>query len=167
MSNFQFKDFKKLCHQIEATVNRSWIICGLSGENYPQSFYYSKFKSSDFNQTEIMLLCNKHQPIFAIADPNQIGSLNDIDKGFVQNAEIEKALTDILNFLSIEYNILSPELLNLRYNGKEDFKYKLKTLNIHESNIACAIKVIDPEFNKFKLPYNINIGYELFNSFDD
>ncbi len=167
MSDFQFKDFKKLCHQIEATVNRSWILRDLSGENYPQSFYYCRFRSDDFNQTEVLLLCNKHQPIFALADPSQIGNLNDIDKGFVKNAEIEKALIDLLNLLSIEYDILSPEILKLRYNGKEDFENKLKTLNIDESNIACTIKVIDPKFNKFKLPYNINIGYELFNSFDD
>jgi hypothetical protein len=167
MTPFLFKDLKNLCFQIEGFLNRSWQLSELSGENYPKSFYYAKFKSGNINEGEVILLCNKHQPIFAFIDPTKVGNFDNIDTGFVENPEIRQALTVLMEAYNTAYNILMPELLLLEFNGKTDFEKKLAALGVNESDIAPTIGVIKPALFEYKLFLGHNIGLDLFNSQED
>lgn len=167
MTTFQVKDLKNLCYQIEGLLNRSWQVIELSGENYPKSFYYAKFKSRNFDECEVILLCNKHQPVFAFVDPTKVGNLDDFKTGFVENDEIRQALTVLMESYNMDYDILSPDVLLLEFNGKTDFEKKLKLLGVNESDIAPTISVIRPDLFNYKLFHGRNVGLDLFNSEED
>src|SRR5687767_12640216 len=158
MSAFKLIDFKNLCFQIEGLLNRKWVLRQLSDENYPKSFYFAIFELAGLTQ-KIILLCNKHQPIFGFVSEEKANSFDFFEIGFINNEEFRKAISDILTSKEIEFNILKPEILAIEFNGEKDLIYKLNQLDTTTSDITLTLSVMRPELFKYKLFHGRNIGY--------
>jgi hypothetical protein len=115
-----------------------------------------------------IIVSNSYAPIFGIVDADTLDTTAQFFKDcFVREPEIEKALTTSLTYQNQEYNVLTPELLNLSFSSEAELDDKLNGIGVERSEIELTLKVMDCKLFNYKVSHGENIGFELFNFWDD
>ncbi|MDJ1495079.1 hypothetical protein QNI19_19225 [Cytophagaceae bacterium DM2B3-1] len=62
---------------------------------------------------------------------------------------------------------MTPEVLNLSFANEVELEYKLKQIGIDRKEIELTLRTIECKKIDYQLFHGENIGYELFNHWDD
>lgn len=159
--------FISVIYDIEAYTSRNWIVKEIVENQYPTTFQHAVLESQIIPKRQRIIVSNVYAPIFGIVDADLVDNNGLFKDGFVREPEIEQALTLSLTYHHQEYNLLTPEVLNLSFAGEAELEYKLKQIEIERKEIELTLSTIRCKQSDYRLFYGENIGYELFNHWDD
>ncbi|MGZ5244240.1 MAG: hypothetical protein ACXWDO_09915 [Bacteroidia bacterium] len=155
------KAFKLISYDLEAYSNREWIVDQIHTETYPNSYIYTTFKNST-----IHFLCNNKAFIFALNDTDK-GRHGNLNACFVYHERFAEYISEIMKHRDLEYNFLKPDFLTMKFYNKAEFDQKIIEREVRISEVAIALKILNLDLFNYQLFHGVNIGYELFNAFDD
>lgn len=166
--NFPIEVFKSIIYDIESYTNRNWIVKKVLANKYPETFQLALVETSNQPKKLRIIISSSKAPIFGITDGDKT-SLDQqyFEDGFISELEIEEALKTSMDNRKINYNILSPEVLNLSFSNKQELDEKLKLISIDKKEIELTLETINAKQLNYGLWYGKNLAFELFNFLDD
>ncbi|MDJ1503319.1 hypothetical protein [Xanthocytophaga agilis] len=159
--------FRSVIYDIEAYTSRKWLVKEIVENQYPTTFHHAVLESQIRPKRQRIVVSNVYAPIFGIVDADLLENNGFFKAGFVREPEIEQALTLSLTSHHTEYNILTPEVLNLSFASEAELEYKLKQIGVERKEIELTLSTIRCNQFDYRLFHGENIGYELFNHWDD
>jgi hypothetical protein len=159
--------FKSVIYEIETYTNRMWTVKEIVENQYPNTFQYAVVESRMPPKNQRIVVSNSYAPIFAIVDADSVQTTQFFKDGFVREPAIEQSLETSLMYRNQEHNILTPEILDLSFSSETELEDKLNQIGVKRSEIELTLEVIDSSLFDYKLFHGENIGFELFNFWDD